>query len=352
MKAPEKRDRIAGDLSARIISGAIPAGSRLPAEKTLAGSLGVSRDTVRSVLQVLENARLVERIAGRGTFVRGRGETSGKVISFLLPCAEILADRIGYRAAMATRELLCGAIREAGKRQMRVETVAVSPTNRNDDIDFTSLRHLDSSSRVIVFSRWYAPIFDFLGGTGARTVLITAGREGENAPAGELPDSTSVSFSGDPETEVRTAADFLRRELHCRRICFLTSGKEISASGFFDIVRPRPHAEKLSYSSTEEDREFQARMRELYAEDPFDGIFLAPPYLHGYKYDRTLNRNLGLPEHVRVLLYLSNPFEALRDVPCLNYDFQEIGSAAVRALCGGTPPGGKYVFQPLINYLN
>ena len=36
MKAPEKRDRIAEDLAAKIVGGALPSGSRLPSEQKLA----------------------------------------------------------------------------------------------------------------------------------------------------------------------------------------------------------------------------------------------------------------------------------------------------------------------------
>jgi GntR family transcriptional regulator of arabinose operon len=52
-----------------ILSGQWPKGSRIPSENQFAISLKVSRSTVRLALQKAEIEGLIERIAGRGTFV-------------------------------------------------------------------------------------------------------------------------------------------------------------------------------------------------------------------------------------------------------------------------------------------
>ncbi|MER6915663.1 FCD domain-containing protein [Streptomyces sp. NPDC000594] len=56
--------------------GLVPGGARLPAERELAGRLGISRVTLREVLKVLTDQGLVESRRGRygGTFVRERAE--------------------------------------------------------------------------------------------------------------------------------------------------------------------------------------------------------------------------------------------------------------------------------------
>lgn len=62
---------IAAQLAAAIASGQLPPGARLPPERHLAESLGVSRMTVRQALGELERDGLLRRVVGRtgGTFV-------------------------------------------------------------------------------------------------------------------------------------------------------------------------------------------------------------------------------------------------------------------------------------------
>jgi GntR family transcriptional regulator len=62
--------QIEEQLAARIESGALAAGERLPPERALAEGLAVSRMTVRQALASLAARGLVERGVGRGTFVR------------------------------------------------------------------------------------------------------------------------------------------------------------------------------------------------------------------------------------------------------------------------------------------
>jgi GntR family transcriptional regulator len=61
--------QIEDQLAARIESGELRAGDRLPPERELAEALGVSRMTVRQALSSLAGRGLVERGVGRGTFV-------------------------------------------------------------------------------------------------------------------------------------------------------------------------------------------------------------------------------------------------------------------------------------------
>ena len=68
--------QIADQLAQLIASGEFPAGSRLPAERELAVSLGVSRTSVREAIISLEMSGLVEVRVGTGIFVVGTRDTA------------------------------------------------------------------------------------------------------------------------------------------------------------------------------------------------------------------------------------------------------------------------------------
>lgn len=61
--------RVREHLLDRILSGELRPGDQIPTEADLITHFGVSRTTVRRALQDIENAGLIRRQAGRGTFV-------------------------------------------------------------------------------------------------------------------------------------------------------------------------------------------------------------------------------------------------------------------------------------------
>ena len=54
----------------QILSGSLPSGAQIPPLRELSEDLGVARMTVRQAMDTLEDEGLIERFAGRGTFVR------------------------------------------------------------------------------------------------------------------------------------------------------------------------------------------------------------------------------------------------------------------------------------------
>ena len=64
--------RIVDDISARIESGDLPAGSKLPSSRELQSQYETSHMTVRTAVTILRDRGLVESISGVGVFVRER----------------------------------------------------------------------------------------------------------------------------------------------------------------------------------------------------------------------------------------------------------------------------------------
>jgi DNA-binding FadR family transcriptional regulator len=63
---------IAAHFEGLIATGGLAAGERLPSERELAVTLGVSRSSLREAMHELETKHLIERKPGRGTTVLGR----------------------------------------------------------------------------------------------------------------------------------------------------------------------------------------------------------------------------------------------------------------------------------------
>lgn len=68
---------LANELFGRILADAYPFGTRLPAERQLAVEFGVSRNTVRQALGLMESHAVVSRRAGSGSFVTFRSPEPG-----------------------------------------------------------------------------------------------------------------------------------------------------------------------------------------------------------------------------------------------------------------------------------
>ncbi|WP_416755576.1 GntR family transcriptional regulator [Streptomyces sp. FW42] len=67
---PSRRDTIADDLRERIVTGRLKPGDRLPSEAHLAAQYTVSTPTLRNALAVLQAEGLVEKVHGKGNFIR------------------------------------------------------------------------------------------------------------------------------------------------------------------------------------------------------------------------------------------------------------------------------------------
>ena len=86
-RAPNLPSQVARMISAEIFSGRIRAGDRLPTERELAGSFGVSRNVVREAIAKLRFDGVVETRQGVGVFILGKESRSVLRID-----AEILRD--------------------------------------------------------------------------------------------------------------------------------------------------------------------------------------------------------------------------------------------------------------------
>ena len=124
---------LAAAMRARIVAGEWPPGSAIPAEQTLAGEHGVALGTMRRALDLLAEQGLVERIHGRGTFVR-QGLGGAPMLRFFrfgasghdAPKSRILAREMVAATGEVARALACGPGEQA-LRLKRLRSVGGQP---------------------------------------------------------------------------------------------------------------------------------------------------------------------------------------------------------------------------------
>jgi DNA-binding FadR family transcriptional regulator len=118
-------EQIAARLHERIAAGEYPSGSRLPQQRELASSFGVSTGAVREAIALLASAGLVRSRHGRGTFVADAPEA---VLRFPVWVREP-DGREGLLEAIEAREVVEGAIaRLAALRRTEADLARLAET--------------------------------------------------------------------------------------------------------------------------------------------------------------------------------------------------------------------------------
>gem|GEM_PF-797007 len=131
-------DQVVDSVRAKILLGHLPIGSRLPAERDLARSLGVNRLTLRAALARLQALGLIVVRHGAGTVVANWRETAGlETLSFLLRTGN--SKDPGWHAYL-------GDLLEV-RRILAAEAVALA-CQRRTDADLAELRSVVDLARA------------------------------------------------------------------------------------------------------------------------------------------------------------------------------------------------------------
>lgn len=126
-------EEVIGVINTMIRNGEIKPGERFPAERTLAQKLGVSRNTVREVLNYFEAIGLASTRRGSGTYLVDDSETLQKVME----ARSILEQYNWTEMVQARRVLEIGIVRIAAQNANREDKLALR--NALKVVDATSL---------------------------------------------------------------------------------------------------------------------------------------------------------------------------------------------------------------------
>jgi len=119
-----RADGVVERLRTGILTGAFPAGSRLPNERDLALALGVNRASVREALKRLEFLELIDVRHGQGSFVRDLQQSSAlQLIEALLTDRRTITSEL-LRQILEFRRQIAVHVVELAARNRTAEQVA------------------------------------------------------------------------------------------------------------------------------------------------------------------------------------------------------------------------------------
>ncbi len=112
---------LADDLRQQILTGALPAGAKLPSESELTATFEVSRSVVREALQQLQAGGLVESFQGRGTFVLDLPAPDAGDAGFQASSVDDAAALLEYRIGVESEAAALAAVRRTSIQLKAVE---------------------------------------------------------------------------------------------------------------------------------------------------------------------------------------------------------------------------------------
>ncbi|WP_019926419.1 FadR/GntR family transcriptional regulator [Nocardia sp. BMG111209] len=148
---------IVAHLERLISGGGLAPGARLPSERELALTLGVSRTSVREAMHELEVKNLVVRRPGRGTVVAEPGARAGDLYDRVSAAERTLRDVAELRETIEPKFAELAASRITDATLLALETVLAktgSPLSQADsialDIEFHMLIAQASQNRLLI----------------------------------------------------------------------------------------------------------------------------------------------------------------------------------------------------------
>jgi DNA-binding LacI/PurR family transcriptional regulator len=355
MRHPTKMLEVYQRLKKAIDAGEYPVGAFLPREIVLAKNLGISRDTLRSVLAKLAEEKLIERMCPKGTMVCGRQNASKRPLTFLLPCADFLSDTCSFASAHVTRRMLSGFSQVAFMNDYRVETVPVSPTNNLHDIDWRKLDFVNAESLLVAHGEWYRDLFPLLLERGCRVVFIHGHIEHMTEDQAFLDSCFRLKLDAAGAMEAMVSYLY---ERGCQRIALLH--RCISEPGHPMLEGYRSGLKKcgLKFSAWDELPDEPQRIeivknkvQEFYIKSGgFDSLIIAPDIVFELRV-HNLYSALGLNENIRIIVSgdLANIQLMSPSLTSIDFSHEEIGRIAAQTLLSADfLPGEELIAGSLI----
>lgn len=293
-----------------ILQGKLLPGAKLPSEPDLARDLKVGRWTLREAFKRLEDEGYLIRVKAQGTYIKEREiPLEEKVISMLVPYPDFLNQNISDPVFQNYANLFYGAVRAVSEVGWRIQIIAYSRTNSQDDTDWEALEFLQKDSRVIFPGIWYYKIFDILSKRGVHCGIFMDVDGDIRFPWDDFLSRNIVC-----KTPYNEAFGNAIRKLYargCRK--FLLAGIYLkddynSWSKVYSSVMKELGltTELLDLEIKSDASDILLRLKERLRDRKYDAVLLGgPSVLH--RGIRDYYQELGLPKSTRLLLHFDQP---------------------------------------------
>ena len=165
--------QIRKNLENQIRKGTLPVGGMLPPERELMTMYKVSRATVRQALDDLANLGLIQRGAGKGTFVTGKGQAKDLFFTLILPSQRMVSPAANLYYFIYY-DLIKG-VSEACRThavKMQILYVANDPEScKQGQIELKKLENLNGV--MFLGSGGYESLYKYVIDCGIPRVLLT-----------------------------------------------------------------------------------------------------------------------------------------------------------------------------------
>ncbi|MBS2966582.1 FadR family transcriptional regulator [Actinocrinis puniceicyclus] len=171
-------DRAIDRIRELILSGQLPAGSRLPSEPRLAAELGISRNLVREAVKALVLARVLEIRRGDGTYVTSLEpgvllEGLGSAVELLR--GETLLELTEVRRLFEPVATGLAATRIGGAALAEVADHLAAMREAKDDVELLN-KHDAAFHNTVVAATGNETLASILEGISSRTVRVRVWR--------------------------------------------------------------------------------------------------------------------------------------------------------------------------------
>jgi len=339
-----KKDIIFDNLKRKIASGEYPSGYKFPSEPVMAKELSVGRITLRSALEILEQAGLIVRVPGKGTFVSSKKERSKDEKRIL-----ILFDDYSQSLESPSKYIIPTFEKACEHLNIQTDSLDMSFLRAGNEQDVVERLKESNYSGILLNGSYY-------NGDEKEVLILQQLNIPVLIPHGRGEDYNTTGFavmSSDDKKSWSEGIEYLFKQGHFRFATLgtiTTSGikslrgfNEVEYFRFLNKLGADDDTELLKYVQYNYETIYTAVEELMSISSPPTAMMCFSDFVALDVYRSLDELGYRIPEDVAVMGYCGYPGDHLLSPPLSTIDLQysSIGKMAAKVLCKATEWFGK-----------